>query len=148
MKLRQTKKLLLGWLTVCIFSLASHAQTATWNPPLDSTDLSGGFYTDLQKYHWHDSTNWSWVGSPPANRLPDENTDVIIPANRAVCWIPEDHTDAAYIGFSPIQPTCKSLQLFGGLYNQASLLPTASQPRHALYLQTFVCPQRRLVNNP
>ncbi|HAS43899.1 MAG TPA: hypothetical protein DCS93_25710 [Microscillaceae bacterium] len=135
MILRSIKALLLGWLIVFIFSLSSYAQTATWSPPVVPADKDGsGFYTNLQKYNWHDPANWTWSGSPTATGLPDENTIVEIPANTAVCWIPEDFTaycvnaagtataNCSDAGAQAVtRPSCKSLVLSGGLYNQASL---------------------------
>jgi hypothetical protein len=144
-----TNVLLMGWGLVLAFTFTANAQTiATWSPPAGT--MSGGFYTNLKEFNWFDPANWSWeVGGTaanvgyvgvPANGIPDENTEVVIPSTATgVCWIPEDYTnyciDKTTTPTSPVlgngpcagnfeavaRPICKKLTLEGGLYNQASL---------------------------
>ncbi|WP_045114587.1 T9SS type A sorting domain-containing protein [Microscilla marina] len=144
-----TNVLLVSWVFVLACALTTQAQTvATWNPP-SAGSTSGGFYSDLKEFNWLDPANWSWtVGGAgadptnpavPDNGIPDENTEVIIPAGTPVCWIPEDYTNycidktttpaSPTVGNAPCagnfeavtRPTCKKITLNGGLYNQASL---------------------------
>ena len=140
MKFRRISTFLIGWLITVLLSLTtSFAQTAMWSP--SGGTMSGGFYSNLKEFSWHDPANWTWSGgSAPATGLPDENTDVIIPTNTATCWLPENYTtycvnaagtavaNCGDAGAQPVpRPTCKSLTLSGGLYNQASLNGTDAQ---------------------
>lgn len=110
-----------GMLCLLFFVQKSQAQTAEWNPQINTSKIGGansdGVFNNLTDNSWFVSGNWNFTSGPiPPGGIPDQNTTIIIKSGTAPCYIPiQDPSANNYL------PRAKSITIENnaGLYNTA-----------------------------